>query len=151
MGNDSVRFNYGNRWDSDGIRNLMRLWSEGISVQSIAKQLKTSSYAISKMVVRLRQNGVPLARRKKGHVSGRSNQLWSQSEVEYLVRRRKDGVTAEQIGIDLGRTTNAVNAMISNLRMKNVPVGLLGNGCRKLWDSNILIAEFGSIQQGHQV
>lgn len=94
------------------------------------------------MVNKLRKNGIPLERRQRGHVAGRANTLWTQGEVEYLIRRRAEGATMDEIGIQLGRTPNAINGMISKLRSEDVPVAMLGQGVRRLWNADALKAVF---------
>lgn len=142
----TTKHNYGHRWTNQQIKQLMQSWENGDSLANISESLQLTQNSISKMVVRLRQQGIPLKRRARGHVAGRSNTLWSQSEIEYLIRRRNDKATTEQIGIELGRTFNAVNAMVHKLRHEQVPIAMMGSGCRKLWDSNLLKAIFGNAE-----
>lgn len=130
--------NKGHRWTNEELKTLMNLWQNGNSTEEIATQLNSTKLAIGRMVVRLRKNGIPLARRTKGHVAGRSNKPWTQAEVEYLMRRRNEKATAEEIGNDLGRTPNAVHGMIQNLVHEGVSIAMQGQGVRKLWDANLL-------------
>lgn len=130
----------GHRWSTDETKTLMQMWAEESSVDAIAKAIGTSHAAVMKMVTKLRANGIPLARRTKGHVAGRRNALWTQSEVEYVVRRRHESATAEQIAMELGRSFYAVQAMILKLRQEGADVKMLGNGVRRLWDINALRA-----------
>lgn len=130
----------GHRWTNDELRQLMKMWAEEETLPLIATALNVTTAAVLKMVNKLRKNGVPLVRRKRGHVAGRSNRLWTQGEVEYLIRRRNEKATSEEIAVELGRTWNAVGAMILNLRQQDVPVGMLGSGVRKLWNADALKA-----------
>lgn len=130
----------GYHWSNDDIKTLMELWCEGKSVEDIASALGSTNYAVSKQVVRLRADGIPLPRRTKGHVAGRRNSNWTQSEVEFLIRRRQEKATAEQIALELGRTFGAIQGMVQKLRKENVGIPMFGSGVRRLWDANALRA-----------
>lgn len=130
----------GHRWTTAELKALMQLWAAEESVPDIALKLNASTAAILKMVGRLRKNGIPLKRRIRGHIAGRANQSWTQGEVEYLLRRRIEKATCEEIGEELGRTWSAINAMIQKLRSENVPVAMRGNGVRRLWNVHDLKA-----------
>ncbi len=132
----------GHRWTDDELTALMGMWADGRSPFHIAKTLGVTPKAVDKMVVRLRQNGIPLQRRTKGHVAGRSNKPWTQSEVEHLMRRRKERATMDEIASDMGRTHHAINAMITKLRREGVPIMMFGQGVRRLWNRDSLIAVF---------
>lgn len=130
----------GHRWTTEELKTLMALWAEKQDIKSIAEALNVTTASVLKMVVKLRKNGVPLERRKRGHVAGRSNKLWTQGEVEYLIRRRSELATCDSIATELGRTWSAVNAMIGELRKQQVPVAMLGHGVRRLWNAEELKA-----------
>src|SRR3990167_11284606 len=102
---------HGHRWSQEELIALMGDWAAGLSPQEIGIKLNVTPFAVPKMVVKLRKNGIPLTRRKRGHKTGRSNQLWTQAEVEYLIRRREDRATLDEIAADLERTHSAVNVM----------------------------------------
>ena len=133
-----TRFYKGHRWTNDELKKLMQLWAEGESVVYIADELNSSKYAIQKMVVKLRKEGIPLERRRRGHVAGRSNTLWTQAEAEYLVRRRYEKATIEEIASELGRSWSAVSGMTQNLRKEGVSVPMYGHGVRRLWNSDLI-------------
>lgn len=128
----------GHRWTTEELKLLMQLWASKEPISSIAEQLKSTTSAVLKMVNKLRKNGVPLERRTKGHIAGRANRLWTQGEVEYLLRRRLEKATADEIAVELGRTINGVTGMIQKLRSEQVPIAMRGNGVRKLWDASAL-------------
>jgi len=130
----------GHRWTNDELVTLMKMWANDEMVSDIAAELKSTNVSILKQVQRLRANGIPLAKRSKGHEPGKSNHSWTQSDVEYLIRRRNERATSEQIAIELLRTPNAVDGMIQRLRKENITVAMRGNGVRRLWDVNILKA-----------
>ena len=130
----------GHRWTDEELKVLMRMWADDSSMDEMESALGTTRSALLKMVQKLRTNGIPLKRRIKGHVAGRTNNLWTQGEVEYVVRRRQERATADQIGRELGRTPNAVSSMIAKLRSEDVPVAMLGCGVRRLWDADSLRA-----------
>lgn len=134
---------HGHRWTQEELARLMRMWDEDKPLVEIAAELKVTAFAVNKIVLRLRKEGVPLRRRTNGHKYGRSNKLWSQAEIEYLFRRRKEKATAEEIGHELGRSVYAVNAMITKLRQEQVNVPMLGQGVRRLWSAELLIGKFG--------
>lgn len=130
----------GHRWTDTELKVLMKKWAEGDALASIAESLNASTASVLKMVNKLRKNGIPLERRRKGHVAGRVNKLWTQGEVEYLVRRRREKATVDEIAVEIDRTWNSVNAMIQKLRNEHVPVAMLGNGVRRLWNADALKA-----------
>lgn len=139
MGMATTKHQKGHKWTNDELRELMRRWDAEEPVDAIAEALETTAFAVSKMVVRLRQNGIPLKRRTAS-ASGRrrAGRAWTQSEVEYLLRRRRESATSELIGHELGRTYNSVAGMIGMLRRQGVPVAMKGQGVKRLWDPNIL-------------
>ena len=128
----------GHRWTNDELHRLVQMWSADAALKTIAETLGATTFAINKVVIRLRKAGIPLKKRTRGHVAGRRNKPWTQEEVEYLVRRRAEKSTSEEIATDLDRTVYAVNGMIGKLRESNVNVGMLGGGVRKLWDAKVI-------------
>lgn len=123
----------GHRWTNEEIKLLMKMWGEERTIDEIGEALNTTRYALNKMVTRLRNEGVPLKHRTKGNTADRAFNLWSQGEVEYLVRRRQEKATAEEIASELGRTYIAVQGMIQKLRKEGVNVPMRGNGVRRKW------------------
>lgn len=130
----------GHRWTNEELKQLMQMWAADIPIETIASELKSTHTSILKQVQRLRTNGIPLKRRDKGHRNGIKNTLWTQGEIEYLLRKRNEKATSEEIGIQLGRSANAVDAMIAKLRKEEVDIKMRGNGVRKLWDAEALKA-----------
>jgi biotin operon repressor len=130
----------GHRWTTDELRQLMLAWAAGDGLYAIADSLNVTLSAVLKMIQKLRKNGIPMQRRHGGHVAGRSYRSWTQGEVEYLIRRREEKATCEEIGVELGRTPNAVHGMIQKLRQEQVPVAMRGNGVRRLWNADELKA-----------
>lgn len=104
----------------------------------IASLFNSTSFAINKIVVRLRREGIPLKRRTAGHRTGRVNKLWTQEEVEYVIRRRNDRATVEVIAAELGRSFIGVQNLIQKLRKEDVPIQMLGMGVRRLWNVEAL-------------
>ncbi len=51
-----------------------------------------------------------------------SKQEWTLDEVEYLLAKRKLGLTAEQIARDMGRTKGAICAKLHDLRSKGMAI-----------------------------
>lgn len=130
----------GHRWTTKELRTLMELWAAGAELEVIADTLNATTAAVAEMVQRMRKNGIPLERRRRGHIAGRSNKLWTQGEVEFLVRRRMEKATSEEIAMEIGRTWNAVSAMITKLRNESVPIAMRGQGVRRLWNAEALKA-----------
>ena len=130
--------NNGHRWTNEELKKLMDMWQAGLSIKDISAALSVSGFAAHKMIVKLRQQGIPLLRRNKGHIAGRKNKPWTQAEVEYLMRRRKDKATAEDIAIELDRSFLGVQGMIQKLRSEAVPVARFGQGKRRLWNADTL-------------
>lgn len=129
----------GRRWTTEELKKLMQLWEEGASLDSVATALGATTHAVLKLVQRMRADGIPLARRTRGHKHGRSNKPWTQEEIEYLFRRRLTGATNEEIAVDLGRSWSAVQNMVGLLRKQGAPVAMKGNGVRRLWSVDALI------------
>jgi biotin operon repressor len=128
----------GRRWTTEQLKSLMEMWAAGRPVEEIAAELEATTHAILKMVQRLRGDGIPLARRTRGHKHGRANKPWTQEEIEYLYRRRLAGATDEEIAIDLGRSWSAVQNMASVLRQGGAPIAMRGQGVRRLWSVEAL-------------
>lgn len=128
----------GHRWTNEEIITLMKMWSEKQSLEEICETLNVTQVSLLKQIQKLRKSGVPLERRKKGNKSGNIVRQWTQGEMEYLIRRRNEKATSEEIGSELGRSPNAIDAMIQKLRKENVYVAMRGNGVRKLWDAEYL-------------
>lgn len=128
------------RWTDAEMKRFIGLWIAGRELDDIAREFTTTRYAINKMAGRLRRDGVPLPRRNAGHRAGRRNTLWTPQEVEYLVRRRNDKISAEQIAEELDRSFLAVQGMLQRLRLEGVSVRRLGQGTRRLWNPDSLRA-----------
>lgn len=146
MKGSGMKAQHGHRWTNEELKTLMRLWDEGVEIEEIAKGIGVSRYAVSKLVLQLRRNGIPLKRRVRGHRAERANQLWTQAEVEFLIRRRSEKATAEQIGTEMNRSFTAVQSMIARLRRESINVQMLGAGVRKLWNPEILRAQFAETE-----
>lgn len=130
----------GHRWTNDELKLLMKMWSEDAQLSEISSTLNSSTVSILKQVQRMRKNGIPLAKRKAGHEFGIANRNWTQGEVEYLLRRRNEKASSEEIASEIGRSSNSVDAMIGKLKNEGVNVQMRGNGVRRLWDSESLKA-----------
>lgn len=131
------RMRFGHRWTQAELLSLMQLWEADEHVSDIATSLGASTHAVVKMVGRLRAQGLPLKRRRKGRKIGdrnRGGKPWTQAEVEYLVTRRRDRATMEEIGAELGRSYAAIAGMIENLRKRGVAVPQFGAGMKALYD-----------------
>lgn len=132
------KVNNGHRWTNDELLKLIGDWVSGIDIDEIAKSFQCTRFGINKQILRLRQDGISVPRRTSGHKAGRHNKPWTQAEIEYLVRRRNDKATAEQIATELDRSFFAVQAMIQTLRKEKIPVKMLGMGVRRLWNPEVL-------------
>lgn len=128
----------GHRWTDKELKRLMGRWLAEVEIDEIAREFQTTHYAINKQIGRMRQEGIPMPRRNAGHVAGRNNKPWTPQEAEYLIRRREDQVTAEKIADELDRSFLGVQGMIRQLRKEGVPVKMLGNGVRRLWNPEVL-------------
>lgn len=133
--------NHGHRWTTEEVIDFMSRWNRGDSIPEMAEHFGCSRYGINKQVTRLRRDGVYLARRTKGRGgedSGalRSQQLWTSEETEYLIRRRHNRASIEEIAVELGRSVYAINGMVQQLRKSGVKVPIYGSGQRKLWDAD---------------
>lgn len=128
-----MKSQHGHRWTDEELKTLIAMWFGGKEFDEMAAVLGTTRFALNKQICRMRKEGIPLPRRTQGHKAGRRNTPWTQEEVEYLVRRREQKATAEDIATELDRTFFGVQGMIAKLRTEDVPVPMLGNGIRKLW------------------
>jgi len=128
----------GHRWTTAELRDLMKYWQDGVVLADIAEVLNATQSSVLKMVQKLRKSGIPLERRERGNIAGKSYKPWTAGEVEYLIRRRSEKATSVEIAVELQRTGNAVDAMIAKLRKENVPVAMRGQGVRKLWNPDAL-------------
>jgi len=137
----------GHRWTNEELASLIRMWGDKIPVHEISKALGVTECALDKQIVRMRNAGVPLyyrgrptSKARRGESITRAGALWSQSECEYLMRRRVDKATAAQIASEMNRSEKAINGMIQSLRKQGVPVQMLGTGVHKLWNPDLLRA-----------
>jgi biotin operon repressor len=130
----------GHRWTNGELKTLMKLWADQTPLNEIGKELNQSPASISKQIQKLRKNGIPLERRKNGHISQVVNKSWTQGEVEYLLRRREEKATSLEIATELNRSHHAIQAMILKLRQEGVNIAMRGNGVRRLWDAESLKA-----------
>ena len=135
MGNST---GHAHRWTEAELKTLIAMWVSDDDIEVIAKHFNVTRHAINAQVWRMRSEGVPIPRRRAGTQAGRSHTPWTQEEVEFLVRRRRDGATAEQIGVELGRTFSAVQAMTQTLRKSGVQIRMFGSGKRRLWSPQSL-------------
>jgi transposase len=124
---------HAHRWTEPELREFIGMYMRSVDVQTVANHFGVTVASCAKIAGRLRKEGVPLPRRTAGHIAGRRNQPWTQEEIEYLVRRRKDRATAEEIALELNRSFHGVQGMILTLRKEGVDVGMLGSGVRRLW------------------
>jgi biotin operon repressor len=145
----------GHRWTTDELKRLMQMWQAGSSLEEIGEVIHSTEYALLKMIQKMRAQGVPLKRRDRGRkraigqdrnaavVPGKNyGRLWTQADLEFVVRRRKENATAEEIAIELGRSVGGVNGIIQRLRAELVPVPMRGMGVRRLWNPSELRAKF---------
>ncbi len=137
---ESPTSKHAHRWTEEQMREFIGMWLGGKELDDIATHFNLSARSISKIATRLRRNGVPLPKRNPGHRAGRYNKPWTQEEIEYLVRRRNEKATAEQIADELDRTYNGVAGIIAKLREEGVNVRMLGKGNRRLWSAEKLRA-----------
>lgn len=126
------------RWTDDELKRLISMWLAGDEVDSIALVFGVTPRGINRQVQRMRANGILVPRRKRGHRAGRSNQLWTPEEVEYLVRRRNERASIEGIANELNRSFCAVQGMVERLKHEGVLVRAFGQGKRRLWDADRL-------------
>lgn len=129
----------GHRWTNDEMKTLIELWNNPeVPVKDIATKLNVTHYAILHHVGRMRKHGIRLLKRRAGNFAGRHNKSWTQGEIEYLVRRRNEKATNEDIANELGRTWNAVQVMIGKLRSEDLKIAMRGHGVRRLYDVEAL-------------
>jgi len=121
------------RWTTEELMRFVAEWNLGTPIAEMVTIFNCGPTAIRAQVVRLRQQGVPLPRRRAGNMAGKYGIPWTQADVEYLIRRRKEGATGEAIAVELGRTFHSIQGMAQNLR-KNGVIEPKGAGRRRLWD-----------------
>lgn len=127
------------RWTTQEMMSFVADWNLGTDIGEMAQKYDVSPTTIRKRVLRLRQDGVPLPHRRAGHIAGRYNDPWTQADVEYVVRRRKEGISNAAIAVELGRTFCAVQGIVSQLRKEGV-VEKLGSGRKRLWNFDAIKA-----------
>lgn len=135
---EKVLIGHAHRWTTDELKQLMSLWQSNESADDISALMGHSVHTINRMVGRLRKQGIPLKNHECGARKHRSYHAWSQGECEYLVRRRSDGATTEEIAIELNRTYAAVCGMIQQLRKGDVQLRRLGSGRHAFYDLDVL-------------
>lgn len=82
----------GHRWTNDELRALMALWAAEKTLDEISAELNVTTFAVLKMVQKLRKNGVPLARRRRGNSSDRANKSWTQGEAAFCGQIQRVGI-----------------------------------------------------------
>lgn len=141
MGNST---GHAHRWTDAELKTLIALWTGDKPIDDIAAHFGVTRHAINAQVWRMRAQGVPIPRRKSGTQAGRAHTNWTQEEIEFLVRRRRDGATAEQIGVELARSFCAVQGMVQTIRKQGVDIPMFGSGKRRLWSvANLQVAMSG--------
>jgi biotin operon repressor len=129
----------GNRWTTKKLQEFIGMWLRDISFDKISEHFGISQSGINKLSQRLRREGVPLPLRRRGHKAARRDRLWTQEEVETLVRMRNNKASTQEIANELHRTFYGVQAMILNLRNReHLGIKKLGNGRARLWDADRL-------------
>ena len=131
---------HGKRWTEAEMREFIGMWLAHTEAAEIGRYFGVTVRSVYKLVQRLRNNGVPLPPGKRGHVPERCNRPWTQSEVEYVVRRRNERATASQIAVELDRTHGGVTGLIARLREEGIQVRMLGQGTHRLWNAEELRA-----------
>ena len=135
-----MKHGHDHRWTTDELMRLVAHWQSGVSIEEIIEAFNISRSALRMQILRLRQQGVPLDKRRAGNMAGKYAAPWTQSDCEYLMRRRKEGATAEQIATELNRTHSAVQGMVASLRKNGAEIECKGGGRRRLWDVSQLHA-----------
>ncbi len=129
---------HSHRWTETELRELIAAWLRQETLTCIAAKFGVTRHAITKQVTRMRNEGVPLPRRTPGNSAGRNYQLWTQEEIEYLVRRRREFVNVENIAVELNRTILAVQGMIQKLRKEGIDLTKYQRGRQRLWSADSL-------------
>lgn len=128
-----MKSNYGHRWTHEELTSLIGMWQDDAPLSVLAEKFNTTTYAIGKTIQRLRKVSIPLKHRVRGN-NGKTYRKWTQSETEYLIRRRASHATCEEIANELNRSANAVNGMVQKLARENVPIVMRGDGRTKLYN-----------------
>ena len=129
----------GHRWTNEELILLMQLWDGDEQLGTIVEKLNSTEYAILTQVGRMRKNGIKIRKRRAGNSAGKHGQPWTQGAVEYLIRRREEKATNDEIATELGRSWNAIQGMVYKLRHEEkINVPMRGNGVCRLWDAESL-------------
>lgn len=131
----------GHRWTNAQVAKLIKLWNDGVPIPDIAKKLDSSPCAIGTMVRRLRHYGIEMEKRTRGHRKGDLNSRWTQKDIDWLLKRRQEGATINQMAEELGRTVHSVAGMTLKLRKMGAPVGQHNSGITKLWSVEAIKAK----------
>lgn len=129
-----MKTDHSNRWTTEQLIKFAALWAADVPIQEIVTEFGCSATAVRRLVVRLRQDGIPLKRRRAGNMAGKHSIPWTQEDVQYLIRRRNEGATGEQISIELNRTFGAIQCMVQAVRKSGASIKMFGSGRRRLWD-----------------
>ena len=127
------------KWTTKEFQKLIGMWLRDVPMEELCLTFNITSSGLNKAIQRLRQNGVPLPQRKRGHKPERYNKPWTQEEVETVVRMRNERRSTTDISNTLERSFYGVQSLIMKLRNEeDVPVVSLGSGMRRLWDAERL-------------
>ena len=129
---------HGHRWTDEELKRFIGEWLSGKETSEIAAAFGVSIAACNKIALRIRKEGIALPYKKRGHVAGRTNMAWKQEEVEYVIRRRAEGATNDEIASELDRTIYSILGILQKLREDGVSYQRNGGGRKRLWNSEKL-------------
>lgn len=137
-----MKHKHGHKWTDNEIEQLLDLWISDKTKEEIANEMNTTIAALNCFTKRLRKQGVPFPRRKAGHKRGISNRYWTQEDVDYLMRRRMQGISHEQIAKELDKTFLSVQSMTHKIRREGINFALrFASGQKKLWNPKLFTKE----------
>lgn len=102
------------KWTPEQDRVILELWAQGKSNQEIGDVLGRTASAVQSRTSHL-NCGTKDVRQNVIQVTADGKRLWSKEEDRLLVEMRRQGGTAREIGVSLGRSGMSVSGRIDTL------------------------------------
>lgn len=99
------------RWTNDQDRMVLDLWGQGKSNKEIGEVVGRTASAVQSRASHL-NCGTKDVRQNVIQVTADGKRLWSKEEDRLLIEMRRQGRTAREIGVSLGRSVMSVSGRI---------------------------------------
>lgn len=94
-------------WTDERLDKLCQLWNEGLGMRQIAEQLGTTPASTETMIDRMQEVGRIKPRYIQRH--------YTPEEDAEMIRLRKQGISYEKIGMQIGRGGASISARLKRL------------------------------------